>query len=334
MKQFNLLLFNNILVSKNKIYLFLVIALLFLIELPVAAQTGIKHPAETERFITTGDNIRLYVKVSGAGPAVLFVHGGPGQGSLSFEKMGGSNLERFATMIYLDQRGSGKSQNAENYHLDRIVEDIEEVRKTLGFDKIYLLAHSFGGIIAVSYARKYPEHVSGLIFAAATLYMNNPSAIYDQIKYANHLLKKNTLIRETASREELLAAQTEARSDLSKQHLGYKFLTDSIKTIEKMSDIDDSYPRTVDFGTSVIKNPKIYSEYYADYTKITPAIHVPVLILTGTCDHAVGANHYRSFHFPEQTTKHIPGGHLFYYENNKIFIKIVSDFVNPKIIIK
>lgn len=313
---------------KNINCLLLFTALLLFIKLPVDAQSIVNQPMETERFITVGDNVKLHVKVPGTGPAVIFVHGGPGQGSLSFEKAGGSNLERFATMIYLDQRGSGKSQNAENYHLDRVVEDIEEVRKSLAFDKIYLLAHSFGGIIAVNYARKYPEHVSGLILAAATLHMNNPESIYDQIKYANQLLKKKTTIRETATPEELLAALTEARSQLSKQHLGYKFLTDDIKTIEKMSDIDDSYQRTIDFGGNVIKNPETYSEYYADYTKITPLIHVPALILTGRNDHAVGFNHYRSFRFPAPTVKHINGGHLFYYENNETFVKTVSDFIN------
>ena len=314
--------------SKGKIIkcLFLFIAV-FLIKNTVDAETVGKQSVKIEQFITTGDNVKLFVKVSGAGPAILFVHGGPGQGSLSFRKMGGSSLENFATMICLDQRGSSKSQNAANYHLDRVVEDIEEVRKSLGFEKIYLLAHSFGGIIAVNYARKYPDHVSGLILAAATLYMNNSAAIYDQIKYANQLLKRKTKIRETANQKDLLAAQIEARSELSKQHLGYKFLTDKIKTIEKMNGIDESYPRTIDFGTNVIKNPETFSEYYADYTKITPLVHVPVLILTGRNDHAVGAAHYRSFRFPDQTIKHIVGGHLFYYENNKVFVKTVSDFI-------
>lgn len=290
--------------------------------------------AENGQFVTTSDNIKLYVKVSPAPsagrPAILFVHGGPGQGSLSFEEMGGRSLESFATMIYLDQRGSGKSQTAENYHLERIVKDIEEVRKSLGFNKIYLLAHSFGGIIAVNYAQKYPERVSGLILAAATLYMNNPASIYAQVKYADQLLKKPISVRETDSREKLLAAQAEARSELSKQHLGYKFLTDNLGTIEKMSELDESYPRTIDFGTNVVKEPETYSEYYADYTKITSSINIPVLILTGENDHAVGAEHYRSFHFPKQIIELITGGHLFYYENNQVFVEKISEFINPK----
>lgn len=45
------------------------------------------------------DSTELYVKVAGHGPVCLFVHGGPGQGTLSFEEMGGDSLEDFLTIL-------------------------------------------------------------------------------------------------------------------------------------------------------------------------------------------------------------------------------------------
>ncbi|HEX3757883.1 MAG TPA: alpha/beta fold hydrolase [Kofleriaceae bacterium] len=36
-------------------------------------------------------------------------------------------------------------------------------------NQIYLLSHSFGGVIAFRYIEKYPEHVRGLILANSTL---------------------------------------------------------------------------------------------------------------------------------------------------------------------
>src|SRR3954462_4425931 len=116
-----------------------------------------------ERWITVSDGAKLYLHIAGKGPVCLFLHGGPGQDSLSFEQMGGSALEAFATMVYLDQRGSGKSPDAGDYHLDRVVQDFDEVRSQLGVDKLCLIAHSFGGILAVAYARRYPAHVSQLV---------------------------------------------------------------------------------------------------------------------------------------------------------------------------
>lgn len=64
-----------------------------------------------------------------------------------------------------------------------MVEDIEAIRHALGVERIYLLAHSFGGIIAVNYAKKYPDHLFGLILANSTLDLN--SSLEDQIGYVN-----------------------------------------------------------------------------------------------------------------------------------------------------
>ena len=110
-------------------------------------------------FIRTSDNVRLFAKISGNGPVCIFVHGGPGAWSKSFEDMKGNSLEKHLRMVYFDQRGSGRSGNSigKNYSLDRMVEDIEDIRLALGVEKIYLLSHSFGGIIAVNYAKKHPD---------------------------------------------------------------------------------------------------------------------------------------------------------------------------------
>ncbi len=45
------------------------------------------------------------------------------------------------------------------------IEDIEGLRKALGFEKWNVLGHSYGGVVAQGYALKYPEHVSHLILA-------------------------------------------------------------------------------------------------------------------------------------------------------------------------
>jgi len=90
--------------------------------------------------------------------AFLFMVDLPGAWSKSFEDMRGNSLERKLRMVYFDQRGCGRSDTPvdKNYSLDRMVDDIEDIRRSSGVEKIYLLSHSFGGIIAVNYAKKYP----------------------------------------------------------------------------------------------------------------------------------------------------------------------------------
>ncbi|WP_419701332.1 alpha/beta fold hydrolase [Mucilaginibacter sp. NFX135] len=285
-----------------------------------------------EQIIVTSDGIKLAIKVAGKGPVCIYIHGGPGQDYLSFEKMGGSNLEKKLTMVYLDQRGSGHSQNAKDYSLNRLVNDIEETRKQLGAGKIYLLSHSFGGVLVVNYAQKYQEHVSGLILANSTLHFFNNSSLREQIMYSYRLLHKDTII--TSDNTQVLLRQNSiVRKKLNKVHLGYKLLADSVNTIEKMDSIESSYKRTSDFGYAVIAHlidttkQNRYPEYWKDYATISSQIHVPVLVITGTRDYAIGTAHYKTFRFPDQHVMKLDGSHMLYYEKNAAFTAAVFRFI-------
>ncbi|WP_173002955.1 alpha/beta fold hydrolase [Chitinophaga sp. SYP-B3965] len=283
--------------------------------------------------ILTSDSVQLVVKVAGQGAPCIFVHGGPGGGFISFEKMGGKNLELCLTMVYYDQRGSGSSKNATDYSLNRMVQDIEELRLQLKLDKVYLLSHSFGGIIAYNYAKKYPEHVYGLILANSTLHFLNTASTKEQVEYGYHLLRKDTVIRETDS---LLQIMTAVRKEMSKQRIGYKFLTDDIQTIIKLDSLDEQYPRTNDFGMAIVvplldtSKKVIYPEYSKDYTAETANLRIPVLTITGTNDHAIGIHHYELFKFPQQEVVKIDGGHLLYFEQNEAFVKAICKFIKKK----
>lgn len=124
-----------------------------------------------ERHIATSDGVQLYVKVQGRGTPCLYIHGGPGSGSYWLEKFSGKMLEQHFQMIYLDQRGVGRSTSPQdgNYSLQRMLQDFEEVRAALGIKKWLTLSHSFGGIPQVAYAQQHPEAVSGLIMANSSL---------------------------------------------------------------------------------------------------------------------------------------------------------------------
>lgn len=278
----------------------------------------------SEGFYETSDHVKIKYKVSGKGEACIYIPGGPGQGYPSFELMGGNSLEKNMQMIYMDQRGSGESSTSENYHLDKMVQDIEELRQHLKLKRVFLLAHSFGGIIAVSYAKKYPQHTKGLILANVTLHFLNDESLKEQIEYGNSLLQtKNRAVPKDSLSSEL----SKISSALRKKRIGYKFLTEDIETIKQTDKIDSLHPRIIDFGMAVISKPKNFPEYYADYAPITKDIHVPVLIITGKKDKAVGTQHYKTFRFPNQKVVSIDGGHLLYYEKNKDFVNAVTNFV-------
>ena len=77
-------------------------------------------------------------------------------------------------MVYYDQRGSGKSERpaSADYRLSTLVEDVEALRRNLGVEKIAIIGHSFGGLLALEYAKAHPEHVSHLVFVSGVWSMS------------------------------------------------------------------------------------------------------------------------------------------------------------------
>ncbi|WP_304343397.1 alpha/beta fold hydrolase, partial [Chryseobacterium koreense] len=293
--------------------------LLFVANLFFAQTLSPKSKAAAPLYTKASDGTKLFTKVSGRGELCIYVHGGPGMWSDSFENLKGKNLESHLKMVYYDQRGSGRSAASVNndYSIGRMVEDIEDIRKKLGAKKVYLMAHSFGGIIATSYAAKYGDHLKGLILVSSTLYLND--SIMSQLAYANELAGTNIEVKDG----QFMSALGEAMNTLSERGLLYKLLTDSQQNMDALNKIDEKRPEENGFRNTVWS----IDEYYADFTKLTPEIKVPVLVITGTKDHAVGPDHYKLFRFPSQQVVKIDGGHLLYYENSGEFVKNVFSFI-------
>ncbi|PZF74342.1 alpha/beta fold hydrolase [Taibaiella soli] len=282
------------------------------------AQNTTAKKINDNTFITS-DGVALYLKVSGNGAPCIFIHGGPGAWSKSFEDMGGNALEQKLTMYYFDQRGCGRSQSPTdgNYTMERMIRDIEELRTITGSEKVYLIAHSFGGVLAFNYAKRYPQHVNGLILLNATLDLRN--SLSNQIAYVDTLLKKHI---STTENDSLMAHFFKARKLLKQADKDYKMLSDNKSSVAKIDSIDDA-TRNSAFAQVALTMP----EYTVDFTKQTSQVNVPVLIISGSRDHSIGPDHYKRFHFPNQRVKLINGGHILYFEENGVFVNAMFDFI-------
>ena len=121
--------------------------------------------AQSEETIEYKDG-KLHYGTFGVGDPVLIINGGPGISSDGFGELAELLSEDNRTIIY-DQRGTGGSRilsnNNSDYTIDRMVEDIEILRKHLGYENWIVLGHSFGGMLTYAYAAKYPERVSAMI---------------------------------------------------------------------------------------------------------------------------------------------------------------------------
>ena len=122
------------------------------------------------KLISASDGVGLAVHRLGAGPPLYAVHGGPATDHRCFGDYL-ARISQYRELFLLDQRGCGQSEDAppESYTVERLSGDIEDIRNALGHDTIELLAYSFGGVIGVDYARRWPERVRALVFVEASV---------------------------------------------------------------------------------------------------------------------------------------------------------------------
>ena len=92
------------------------------------------------------------------------IHGGPG-GEHSDLKIAFKPLTDQLQMVYFDHRGQGRSARGDKrlYNLDENVEDMEALRQHLGLGPIVSMGTSYGGMVAMAHAARYPAAVSHLI---------------------------------------------------------------------------------------------------------------------------------------------------------------------------
>jgi proline iminopeptidase len=97
-------------------------------------------------------------------PVAMILHGGPG-GDHSGFKPGFSPLAERMQLVYLDHRGQGRSAKGDpaRYTLDENVEDLEALRRHLGLGRVVSIGTSYGGMVAMAHAARYPASVSHLV---------------------------------------------------------------------------------------------------------------------------------------------------------------------------
>jgi proline iminopeptidase len=102
-------------------------------------------------------------------PVAMLIHGGPGSDH-SGHKPSASLLAAHMQLVYFDHRGQGRSARADpaTYTLDENVEDMEALRQHLGLGPVVSIGTSYGGMVAMAHAARYPDAVSHLILVVTS----------------------------------------------------------------------------------------------------------------------------------------------------------------------
>ena len=124
------------------------------------------QPAPTEGYVVSSDGGRLFYRVAGHGRDTLIaIHGGPG---VDLESIYGDFAPLFSNhvVIFYDQRGAGRSElpaDTTRLFFPQQLRDLDAVRRHFRLEKVTLVAHSYGPMLAASYAIAHPEHVTRLV---------------------------------------------------------------------------------------------------------------------------------------------------------------------------
>lgn len=296
------------------------------------------------------NGVRLWYKVAGqprAGqPPLLFLHGGPGYNSYSFEKTIGVQLERHTQMIYLDERGSGRSERPQNkrYEMLVLVEDVEALRQSLGVNQLVVMGHSFGGTIALEYAARYPDHVQKLIILDGAADIPRTLDLWQaQIQRKYPAVWQNA---EFGEKGKLLQKALAQKDDCTTAKARFALLTEALGHVNS-SDFrhwqqfhDQRYRKeqdALDDASGLRNTGEIGSVYFGlgsdffcyhftAYHKLT----MPVLVIVGKYDGAIGAEQmlFLAKHLPHaQFDEFEQSAHFPYAEEPVKFEQDVAAFL-------
>lgn len=138
-----------------------------------------------EWYLPTHDeSSSLYVLEMGKGPTYVILHGGWGN-EHSYLLDAFEGLEKDYRLVFYDQRGSLRSPaKLEMVSAQAHVDDLERLRKELGLDRLNLIGHSVGSLLALLYLQKYPKNVGNLILSALLPIRNSETQTPEEVEFS------------------------------------------------------------------------------------------------------------------------------------------------------
>lgn len=272
---------------------------------------------------------RVWFRIAGSGDKtpLLLLHGGPGAPSYYLNALEGVSVDR--PVIFYDQLGAGQSDRPTDTSLwtvDRFVRELHDVRESLELDRVHILGHSWGSMLAVDYMLTKPKGVMGLILASPAL----------------------SARRWAEDADRLLAQLPEDQRRLIKEH-DTSGTTDDPKFEEALNEYyrryfsrSDPWPPELhrafeDLNTEVYELMWGPSELAAtgtlkDYEReaALPSLNLPVLFTAGRYDEATpeSVEHYRSLVPGSEIAILEDSAHMTMLDEPEAFVDVVRDFLN------
>ncbi len=262
---------------------------------------------------------------------LICLHGGPGI-THDLDLPIAELSRRGITVLFYDQCGCGKSGEPKDISsiltMDYHVDEVEAMRKVaFGSEKVYFIGHSWGGMLGLAYAARYPQSVRALTSTGGL------SSFPYYMKEVTRLIRRLPLeIRRTITKYQ-------ARGDYNNP--GYLRAVDYF--YHKHFCRLDKWPTELYTSLDSVEKRKVYKTWWGpneftaigplQYLDITNQLHLisaPTLITTGTYDE-ITPNVARMIQKNVNTstlvnfayTSHCP-----MWEIPKLYLDTVENFIN------
>lgn len=261
---------------------------------------------------------------------VLYLHGGPG-GTHDYLEPLEAMAETGRRAIFYDQIGCGKSDLPDDpslWKVETFVDELSEVRRHLGLDRLHIFGNSWGGMLAMEYALTQPTGVASMIVASS------PSSIPQWVAEANRL---RSLLPEDV--QETLASHEEAGTTDSPEYeqACLVFYHRHVCRLDVWPDcVLRSFAFIEEHGV-VYKTMNGPSEFHVigplkdwDITGRLGEIRIPALVITGEHDEATPAiNQTVSGAIQGSESVIYPGAsHMAHVEDPDGYMRVLDGFLS------
>ncbi len=236
-------------------------------------------PTIEEGFLEV-NGASLFFKTMGSGEPLVVLHGGPGFDHRQFLPYIWELAEQHKVILY-DQRGTGLSSgpvNAESISIDTFIADIEAVREAFGIEKMNLLGHSFGGILAMHYGIRHPDNLRSLVLASTAASHES----FDEMRtryQADRLPEDAALLEEIYSSDDYQAGDPQAIENFWRVFFKPYFADQSL-----VSKMDLTFTENTIKNSNTVAGHILESIGEFDLHGDLQAIHCPTLIIHGEAD--------------------------------------------------
>ncbi len=197
-----------------------------------------------------------------------------------------ADLGQTGLVLSYDGAGFGRSQFSSDeaaqkadFSLGRYVEDLHSLLQTEGWERVRLVGHSWGGVVAMEYAARYPQEVESLV-AIGAAYFDPERWLHQALKWISYLIGWLVILLKKP-------LQRSARFRRLSVRRYFRHRPDQATADQLVADVVASHPR------AIIQS--LLTGYEVQFKQICPKITCPTLYLGGKQDIVAPVAYVKAF---------------------------------------